>query len=298
MQQRGTTAGTAGSPASLSARDWWTAAREAYAESGRDNAGLLAAGVAFYAFLALAPMLAAMLLTWGLVADPRDVQDTVRGLASSLPRDAADLIAGQLQQVAGTAGAKKGAGLGLALVLALYGAMSGAKAVMTALNVIHGEAEGRGFLAMNLTALAITAGGVLAALAGVGTIAIIAFVEKLMAGMGELAHVAARAGTLGVAALVLLTVVSAVYAYGPNRHPRRWRWISWGAAVATLLWLAATGLFSLYVAHVANYNATYGSLGAVVALLTWLYVSAYVVLLGAELNEALEERARGAVSAR
>lgn len=277
------------SPADLPRSGWRDALKRAWTESGRDNLSLVAAGVAFYAFLALAPLLAAVVLAYGVFADPQTIMGHIQSLAEIMPADAAQLVGDQLAGIYKSAQDKGGLGLAFALLLALYGAMRGATAIITALNIVYEQQETRGFLRSNLLALAITAGGVLVAVAGLTAMSMLALVDELVGG-GAIVHGLVRVATWTGAALIACAVIAAIYRYGPSRAPAQWRWTSPGAIAATVIWVFATLLFGLYVSNFADYNATYGSLGAVVALLMWFYVSAYVILMGAELNAELEHQ--------
>ncbi|HEX8412878.1 MAG TPA: YihY/virulence factor BrkB family protein, partial [Sphingomicrobium sp.] len=251
---------------------------------------LIAAGVAFYGFLAMVPLLGSIVLSYGLVADPATVMENMRSLTSVMPAEAAKLIGEQLLNVVTTSGSKKGFGLLLALALALYGAMKGAGAVITALNIAYEEKETRGFVRLNLVTLAITAGAVVVAIAAIVAVAALGHLDTLFPGapafvltLGKLASYLVL-GAAGAAAAATL------YRYAPDRDAARWIWLTPGSLAVTLLWLALTIGFGVYVANFGSYDATYGSLGAVVVLLTWLYLSAYVLIMGAELNAELEHQ--------
>ena len=264
--------------------------KRTYAEAGKDNLGLVSAGVAFYGFLAMVPLLGAMVLTYGLIVDPAEVSKHMEGMTKLVPGDAAKLINEQIKNVVLTATGKKGLGLALALLLALYGAMKGAGAVVTALNITYEEEENRGFVKTTLVNAAVTLTAVLLAiallLAGTAT----ALLEDFVHGLGNLAQLTIKLGSwLAVAALASLAV-AALYRYAPARSKPQWKWISPGSVLATLGLILTTLGFGFYAANFGNYNATYGSLGAVVVLLMWLYLSAYVLLLGAEFNAELEHQ--------
>lgn len=259
-------------------------------ETGSDNIGLIAAGVGFYGFLALVPLLGATVLTYGLVADPQTVIANVRALADVMPADAARLIGEQLMNVVETSDGKKGFGLLLALALAIFGARGAAGSVITALNIAYEEEETRGFLKVNALALGITAGGVLVVILAMIAIAALGTLEDLLPWLPEF-----LLGLGKVLAYLLMTLGGAagaatLYRYGPSRRHARWEWLTPGSILAAVGWLALTIGFGIYVANFGNYNATYGSLGAVVVLLTWMYLSAYILLFGAELNAELEHQ--------
>ena len=282
---------TVTSPAAIAPRGWFAIAKATWAESGHDKISLIAAGVAFYGFLALIPLLAALILTYGLVVDPADVVNHMHAVATMVPADAAKLIDGQLDSIVKTAADKKGPGLLLALLLSLYGAMKGAGAVVTALGIAYEVDDKRGFFRSTLVGAAVTIGAVLVAIAGLTAISLTGFAHDLAARWSPLAATAVTvASWFGAAALASLAV-AALYRYAPDRAPSPWVWLTPGAIVATVGWIAMTGLFGYYAANFGNYNATYGALGAVVVLLMWLYLSAYILLLGAELNAEVEKHA-------
>ena len=288
-----TTAATgqhARSPFAMPAKGWKQVLVRSWKEGGDDNIGLIAAGVAFYGFLALVPLLGAIVLSYGLVASPETVMRNMKGLTSVMPAQAAGLIGDQLMNVVTTSGGKKGLGLLLALGLALFGARNGAGSVMTALNIAYEEKETRGLVATNLTALAITAGAVMVAIVAVVAIAALAQLDRLLPGAPAALLVVGKLLTylllLGAAA----GVAAALYRYGPSRARARWVWLTPGSLLAAIGGVVLTLGFGFYVARFGNYNATYGSLGAVVVLLTWLYLSSYLLLFGAELNSELEHQ--------
>lgn len=268
---------------------WRQVLKRTYAESKEDNLGLVAAGVAFYGFLAMAPLLASMVLVYGLVVTPAEVKVHVQALASIVPADAAALIEEQLgNAVAGAAG-KSGLGLVLALGLALFGGMKGAGAIITALNVVYEEAETRNLIRLNLARAAITLGALALAICGLVAGSMTGYLERLADGFGPAASLVSLASWLFTCTLAC-AFVAALFRYGPDRDRARWSWLAPGSVFATVGILAATAGFGVYSANVGKFNATYGSLGAIVALLTWLYFSAYTLLLGAELNAELEHQ--------
>ena len=285
-----TPAAPAASPAALSLTGWGHALVRVYKESGKDNLGLISAGVAYYGFLTLIPALGALVLTYGLVTDPGEVATQMRAIVQHVPADAAKLIDTQLTSVVSTAGAKKGWGLVLALVLAIYGAMKGAGAVVTALNVAYEVPEDRGFVTTTLISAAVTVGALLVAIAALAAGAAMAALGAVD-GLPPLAATGIRLASWIVASTIAVTAVALLYRYAPNRKNPRWQWVTPGSLLATVGFVAVTIGFGVYAQHFGNYNATYGSLGAVVVLLLWLYLSAYVLLIGAELNAELEREA-------
>lgn len=278
------------SPFQVPASGWLAVMKRTWTETGDDNIGLIAAGVAFYAFAAIVPLLAAVVLSYGLFAAPETVQRNIQAIFSSMPREAAALATDQLLGVIRSSEGKKGVGLVVALAVAFYGATKGASAVITGLNVAYGVHESRGFVRTNLLYLSVVAGGVAMIFLAMLATALVAFLENLLPGAPGVVLLLLRlVGYLVLAALVV-TAAAALYYVGPATAQPRWLWLSPGSLGATGLWLAGTALFGFYVTNFGNYGATYGSLSAVVVLLTWLWLSAYVFLLGAELNAELERQ--------
>ena len=192
--------------------------------------------------------------------------------------------------VAKTSGDKKGLGLLLALALALFGARNGAGAIVTALNITYDEEEKRGFVRLNLLALAITLGAVVVAILVVVAIAALGYLEDLFPNAPAILLGAGKTLSYLLVALAGAAGAATLYRYAPNRDAAQWVWLTPGSLVAAILWLILTIGFGIYVSQFGNYNATYGSLGTVVVMLTWLYLSSYVLLLGAELNSELEQQ--------
>lgn len=283
-------AGAADSPLTMSGGTWWQVLKRAWAESNDDNIGLIAAGIAFYGFTTIVPVLASIVLIYGLVADTGTVVSNIRALFGVLPDDAARLIGDQLATVVGTSEGKKGFGLIVALGIALYGGTKGASSAITGLNIAYEQRETRGFVALNLLAFGVTVGAVVLALAAALSTAAFALIDSLIPSAPEIVLTGVRLASYAVLALLAMTAAACLYRYGPNREKAKWVWLTPGSVAATLVWLAATLGFGFYVSRFGNYGATYGSLSAVIVLLTWLWLSAYVFLLGAELNAELEHQ--------
>lgn len=281
----------ASSPAEVPAPGWWAIAKRSWKESSRDNVNLIAAGVAFYAFLAFVPLLAAAVLTYGLVAEPASVVQHMGQLTSVMPQDAAGLIGEQLMSIVQTAGTQKGFGLLLAILLSLYGAMRGASSIITALNIVYDVEEDRSFIRTTLLAALITLGAMLALVLGVIAISALGLVERLLPFSSPFLHLLIKIMSWLLAGAAVSLLIAAIYRYAPNRPDVAWRWLTPGSIAATILWVVATLGFGFYVANFGSYNATYGSLGAVIVFLTWLYLSAYILLMGGELNSEVEKQA-------
>lgn len=259
-------------------------------QSSEDNVSIVAAGVAFYGFLAMVPMMGAIILTYGLVADPQTVVGHANALTGILPTDVARLIGEQLLNVVDTSGGKKGLGLLLAIAIALWGARNAASSIITALNIAYEEEEKRGFVRVTLLSLAMTAAAVAMALLGGIAIALVAALEHLLPGLGTMGVVLGKLLTFTLLGAVAAAAAASMYRFGPSRDGAKWAWITPGTLFFAGVWILLTLAFGFYVSQFGNYGATYGSLSAVVVLLTWLYLSSFVLLLGAELNSELEHQ--------
>lgn len=256
-----------------------------------DRLAVIAAGVAFYGLLASIPTLTAMVSIYGLVLDPEHISDQLRRLSSLLPPQAADLLVGQLRDLSRTGGGALGIGFAGSLLLALWGSSAGMRALMKALNAAYDVHESRGFLRQVGVSLLLALGAIIVVLIAIVAIVVLPAATQLLGLSGGLQTalqwlrwpIIAGAFWFG---LVLL------YRYGPDRARAQWSWANWGALVAVLLWLFGSSLFSWYVGNFGNFNKTYGSMGAVVVLLMWFLLSAWAVLIGAEVNALRQGNSR------
>ncbi len=281
---------SARSPAGFTWAAFRAIARRIWAKNSEHDVSLLAAAVAFYAFLSFVPMMGAIILSYGLFADPSSVKEHARALVDLVPPEAATLIGNQLTQLTESAAEQKGVGLALALMVSLYGASRASGAMIKSLNIIYEQRDRRSFFRWALVSAGLAAGAVLIGIVGLIAASLVSFSGSLLADSSPAGASALQ--TLGwvIAAILCVTGIGGVYRFAPNRADARWQWLSLGSAVATLLWLGATLLFGVYVAWFADYNATYGSLGAVVVLLMWLFLSAYAVLFGGLINAETERQ--------
>ncbi|MDB5682902.1 MAG: ribonuclease [Sphingomonas bacterium] len=280
----------ADTPLEIPGRAWGEILKRVWFKTGTDNISLLAAGVAFYAFLAFVPLLGALIMTYGLIADPSKIAEDMKSIIDLVPADAARLIYEQLVNLSTTASGKKGVGLAIALFVSIYGAMRAASGIMGALNVIYEQPERRSLIRTTLISAVITIGAVIVGIVGLLSASVLAFLESIFWQLGGATTVAIKVLTWLFAGTLAAFGIGMVYRIGPDRHDAKWRWLTLGSSVATLLWLLATIGFGLYASRFGDYNATYGSLGAVVVLLMWLFVSCYAILLGAELNAESERQ--------
>ena len=276
-------------PTDIPAAGWKDIFARVRTEAKEDGVTLMSAGVAFYALLALVPGLVALISIYGLVAKPSDVKNQITSTLSAAPREARDLVTSQLESIVSSAGGGAVFGAVIGIVTALWSASSGVGHLVGAINRAYDEKETRNFLKLKAISLALTVAAILFVVVAFG---IIALLPPLLAatGLGAPGRI-----IIGVLRWVLLLTgmalgLAVVYRYGPDRDQPRWRWVSPGAIVAAVTWVIGSLLFSLYTANFGKYNQTYGSLGAVVILLLWLFLTSLVVILGAEINAELERQ--------
>jgi membrane protein len=267
----------------------WAILTETLRRVSKDNLSGLAAGAAFYAFLGIFPTLTALVSVYGLASDPNTVARQITAMGAILPPEADKLVGTWLQTFVQGPPSRFGIGLVASLLLAFWSAWSTTGILMTAIHVCYGEEEKRGFVRFNLHAMAL-AGGL--TLFGIAALLILAAVPATLALLPmppawEAVIALVRWPILGGIVLIALAIV---YHYAPDRARPRWQWMSWGAGLATTLWLLGSAAFTIYVSKIGNYDKVYGSLSAVVILLLWFYWSAYMILLGAELNAEIDRQ--------
>ncbi|MEL6510470.1 MAG: YihY/virulence factor BrkB family protein [Pseudomonadota bacterium] len=270
---------------------WWQALVGVYHAIDQKNLALISAGIAFYGILAVFPGLAAIIAIWGLVSDPAIVDaqlDLMRGI---IPDDAFRLLSVQVDRLVRTSSSTLGWAGALSILFALWSARSGVSALIRGLNTIHGT-RNRGGVMHYLIALFLTACLVGVALVALTTIVIVPIILAFLP-LGNFAELVIEVIRWSTAITVLLMALSLLYRYGPNRPDYRMSWITPGSFLVVIFWAAASAGFSLYLSNFGTYNEVYGSIGAVIAMLMWLYISAFLILLGASLNVELA-RARNA----
>ena len=273
------------------ARSWRDILMRVKRQMAEDRLSIVAAGVAFYALLAVFPALIALVALYGLAFDPKQVSEQVAALSGMLPPQAADILLGQLQDLTATRSGALGLGAIGGLVLALWSASAGVRTLMEALNVAYDEQESRGFVSYYGTAILLTLGAILGVIAAIAVVVAPPVVVRFL-GLGSLLEGVIAFARWPILAIAMMAGLAVVYRYGPSREQPRWSWVSAGALIATLLWIAGSALFSLYVTSFGSYNETYGSMGAVIILLTWFLLSAYAILIGAEINSEMERQTR------
>jgi membrane protein len=276
-------------PSEIPSRGWFAVLKRVKAEVKEDNVTLLAAGVAFYAMLAIFPAIIAVVTVYGMVADPAQVESQVSEFAKSLPSGADQLLTTQLENVTSAGRQSLSIGLVLSLLAVLWSASSGVQGLVKGLNLVYDERESRGFLKLRGLSLLLTLGAILMAVVAIALVAVFPAVIGDL-GLGQAGELAASIARWVVLALLVLSALAVLYRHAPDRANPRWRWVSGGAVVALVLWLLGSIGFSWYVDNFGKYNQTYGALAAVIILLLWLFLSAFVVLLGAELDAETERQ--------
>lgn len=263
-----------------------TAWRQAWDLATSDQISLVSAGCAFYAMLALFPAISLCITFYGFWFDRTTIEPQLDVLRRLLPEDSYELIAQRVHELVANSPTAPGLGALIGGGIALWSASSGVRALLGALNLAHGQAEQRGVLAFYGTALLITLGAILAFTIGIGLLVALPTLLTLV-GLPMRDAVLLRAASFLLLLASVVLAIGTLYRYGPARPPPDWRLFSTGALTATTLWAVVSFAFSFYVSHFAAYDTNYGALGAAIALLTWLYLTVYLVLLGAELDAAI-----------
>lgn len=258
---------------------------------GNDNLSIISAGIAFFLFLALFPAIGALLSIYGLVMDPQHVQEQVSQLTGILPEQGQQFLSGMLENVAGQSNSALGWGVALSVLLSLWSANAGTKALFKGVNIVYDETDTRSFIKETAITLAFT------------LVAIVVFIICI----SVIVAIPALIGSLGLPAVVVTVVewvrwlilgaivvfsIAAVYKYAPVRDNPMFKWVSWGALIATILWLVGSVLFSFYVSNFGNFDETYGAVAAVIIMMLWLYLTCFLILIGAEINAEMEQQTR------
>ena len=275
----------AAAPQEIPAKGWMDIAKRTGKEVKADQVPLLAAGVAFYVLLALFPAIIAGVSIYGLVADPQTVRDQINQLAKTLSPETAKLIGTQVQQVTSSAGGALGLATVIGILTALWSASSGMKALITGVNLAYDEPEGRKFVKLRGLSILMTLAAMV--VLAVALALIVGFPAVPDSWPTPLQWTAAILRFV-LLAVLLMAGLAALYRYAPDRDKPKWGWSSPGSVVATVLWVLASVGFSIYVNAFGNYNKTYGALAGIIILMFWLYLTAFVVLVGAELNAEME----------
>jgi membrane protein len=276
-------------PTGIPPRGWKDVLVRTYEQINEDRLLAVAAGVVFYGLLALFPAITALVSLYALLADGHTINKHLADISGVLPQGAFQIVEDQVGRVLAKGNAKLGVAFLSSLALALWSANGGMKALIDALNVVYDEQEKRGFFKLNLVSLTFTLGGIAAVLAAIGLVVAVPLILAAL-GFDSIGGSIVQVGRWPLLALLLLFGLAVLYRFGPSRRAPRWRWISVGSVLATVTWLAGSALLSYYLANYGHYDATYGSLGAAIGLMIWMWMSTIVVLVGAELNSEIEHQ--------
>ncbi len=277
------------SPHQIPPRGWLDVLKRAWTQSQDNNTSVVAGGVTYAVLLALFPGLAALVSIYGMVFDRAQLQQQMTAVTGLLPEESRNLIASQLHQLVTAPNSALGIGLVVSVLIALWSASRGMAGLIAALNIAYEQKETRGFIKLALIAIGLTLALIIAGIVAILLVAALP-VAVQATGVGSIAKWLALILEWPLLAGLLLFGLAVLYRYGPDRREAKWRWVSPGAIFAMITWIVGSILFSTYVSHFNSYNKTYGSLGAAVVLLTWLYLTAYVVMFGAEINAQAERQ--------
>ena len=275
------------SPTAIPSRGWKDIMLRVKDEISKDHVGLVAAGVAFYGLLAIFPAITAVMAITGLIYEPTELVGALEGVTALVPRDVATILLDQAEKVAGGEQGGLTLGLILGLGLALYSASAGVGSLMEGINLAYDEEETRGFVRLKLVTLALTLCMVVGVVLAAGLVIALPIALGFLAFSPAIETLIQWVAYVPLAAILVLGI-AVLYRFGPDRDAARWAWLSPGTIAAAGLWLVASVGFSIYVANFGSYNETFGSLAGVVVLLMWMWISAYVILVGAEINSEAE----------
>jgi membrane protein len=268
---------------------WKQILKRAWAEHNADNMPIIAGGVAFFAFLAVFPALIATISLYGLVASPADVTQQINDLAAQLPEDAQDLLEEQLKAIATNSGSALSIGLVVSILGALFSASGGVNNIVTAVNLAYDEVEARGAIKLRLLSLGLTLGAIVFVLVTFGLVAVVPGILEALP-LGIVGTVLAQVVRWGLLLAVFAGALAVLYRVAPDRDAPRFAWVSLGSVVVTVIWAVVSVGFSLYVDNFGSYDKTYGAIAGVIVLMLWLYLTCYLVLLGAEINSEAEHQ--------
>ena len=280
---------SADTPSQIPARGWKDILWRVYERINDCRMIAVAAGVTFYALLAIFPAIAALISIYGLFADPATIGSHLDSISSFVPGGAIDVIRDQMNRLTSQGAGTLGLAFVISLAISLWSANSGIKAIFDALNVVYGETEKRSFARLNLISLGLTLAAIAFLIAALGLVAVVPLLLKYI-GLEQQTQWIVTIARWPVLFIVVSFALAVLYRYGPSRNEPQWRWVTWGSVFAALAWIAVSLLFSWYAANFGSYNETYGSLGAIIGFMTWIWLSAIVVLVGATIDAEMEHQ--------
>lgn len=279
-------------PKQLKWQAWKQIGKRVKSQLTVDHISIVSAGVAFYFFLSLFPTFIAAISIFGLVMEPAQIQQQISEMAHILPDQSSQMISNILEGIADKSGKSLSWSLVWSILFSLFTAMQGTKAVFEGINVAYDEIDGRGFFKYNGLTLLFTLSGILIGIISVALVIIFpAIIESINLTASRIEDIIPWL-RWPVLALVVMGVLAITYKIAPDRRNPQFTWVSWGAVIATILWLGGSILFSIYISNFANYDKIYGSFAAVIILMLWFFITAYVILLGAEINSEMEHQIR------
>ncbi|ARE40535.1 Ribonuclease BN [Rhodovulum sp. P5] len=278
-------------PAAVPAKGWKDILLRVWKKTGDDHMGLISAGIAFYGLLALFPAITALVAIGGLVLDPEQITAQIDELSAMLPDSAAQIVAGQAADVAGSASAGLGFAAIFGVLLALYSASKGVASLIEGLNLAYDETEARGIILQTVLKFSLTAVLIVGVVVGLSATVILPGLLGVI-DLGPVTEWLIRSVRWAILLGMTVLGIGVLYRFGPSRRAAEWRWLTPGAVVACALWLAASVGFAYYTDNFASYNESFGALSGVIVLLTWMWMSAYVLLLGAVINAEAELQTR------
>jgi membrane protein len=277
------------SPREIPAPGWFAIVKRVGTAVYQQNLVVIAAGLAFLTLLSLFPMMMAIVSVYGLIADPQTVEQQLDFLARILPYDARMVIQDRLYEIVTSSSRSLGLGVAVSILASLWAASKAVTYFFMSLNVAYGERETRNPIKLKATAVVFTVGFVAFVVVSLGMVAVLPALAGLF-GLGAVVETFIRFGRWPLLALAIMVGLAALYRFGPNRRAARWRWVSPGAVIATLGWLVLSALFSIYVSNFGSFNEVYGSLGTAVVLMLWLFLTCFLVLIGAQINAQSEHQ--------
>ncbi len=278
----------AGAPAEIPLDGWWQIIKRMVSKFGENELLSEAASVTFFALLALFPAVTAIVSIYGLFADRATIEEKLNVASGFVPSGGMEIIRDQVHRLTQTPAGGLSLGAIVGLLAALWSANQGSKAMFSALNAVYGERESRGFVKLTITSLTFTLGTIVVLVAAIAAIVVLPLAFRAIGIEGSDVDLIARIGRWPATILLLILALSLLYRFAPSRKPARWRWVTWGGTVAAVAWVALSAGFSWYVSNFGNYNKTYGSLGAIIGFMTWIWLSATVLLVGGQLNAEME----------
>jgi membrane protein len=289
LQRERTRGRMATHPLEVPAPGWKDILLRIWKNIGKDRVIVVAAGVTFYMVLALFPAIAALVALYGLFADPTAITSHLDSIAGLVPAGAIEVIRDQITRVASQGRTTLGLTFIAALLASLWSANAGMKSLFDALNLVYNEPEKRSFIWLNIISLTFTVLAIVFVLVAIGVMVVVPIVLNFV-GLGGATEMVIKIARWPALFIIVTLTLAFLYRYGPSREKPQWRWITWGSGIAAVSWLVVSILFSWYAENFGSYNKTYGSLGAIIAFMFWIWLSIIVVLIGAELNAETEHQ--------